>query len=338
MAIKRQQDEYRDHLALVLDALEINLEAYKNGRVGGWLAISTQLYILLVDPSRGQPLITRLLADFTLHPINKPDISRKPTKYLLHFSREVVFDKTKPKLPLKDWLDQTLDVLHINTSGKSKGVYISIRELIEETRNQAGGGHFDPKIRETIRATTGFKLVEEGKSIPYHIKRLIEISEYIIPEIRSQYQNRYQGDARVESHMMVLRGLSYVKSEFDKKVDINNGIFIHAICYIYKTDIDAPRTFFHIASLDNKFELKVATNEHNKLHAYLVSPTGEVVSTNSFEQKQFEAKLLFLVCALRKNKGKMVLDLCLDDNICEAVDIDNFIAAERSLIFSVGAT
>lgn len=188
-----QQD--RDHLLEILDALDINIEAYNQGRSAGWMAVSAQLFILLCDRNRRNrwtALVERAIPTFALHPLLN-DLSGKAHQYLLYIPkinfnsqnlRLELFNLNEPRIPLADWLRQVIAILPVNETG----VPITLEGLITESRHQAGGGHFDPNVRETLQAAESFIFVEGGAHLPFFSKSLAAIGEYVSDEIRSQMQ------------------------------------------------------------------------------------------------------------------------------------------------------
>ena len=191
----RSPKEFQEHLQTSLEAIDVNARAYHDGADAGWLAVSTQLYVLLCDRSRGQTLIERTIPSLVLSPLKMEDPKKKKVGYLLHlpgFSTGPdgfqwnLFDHTAAKIPIANWLDQTVAVLSIKENGKNKGVYISLSDIVREGRNQAGGGHFDPEIRDVLQATMGLRVVDKGRDRPFHEKYLVTVGEYVADEIRSQ--------------------------------------------------------------------------------------------------------------------------------------------------------
>ncbi len=187
---QRTQQEFRDHLYKSLEVLEKNVINFKKGDQTAWLTIGAQLYILLCDKSKGPVLTERVIPNFSLHPLLS-DLSHQEGKYLLYTTKMVfrpdgitleLFNLKNPKIPLGKWLQQTVAILNIG----EKGIPITIGGLIQEVWDQAGPGHFDPDVRETLQATSGGKFVEKGIENPLHVKYLVSIADYIVPEIRQQ--------------------------------------------------------------------------------------------------------------------------------------------------------
>ncbi len=192
---RRTQREFREQLDQSLEALEINLEAYERGRAAGWLGVASQLYVLLCD--QAGPLVDRVSPELSLHPLMQ-DVSQKSVKYLLYLPKVSfgpdgmaldLFDLEKPALPFAEWLEQTVAVLNVGNTG----IYVTIRDLIIEVRNQAGPGHFTPTVRETAQATTGFKIVEKGMPGSFHEKCIVAIGKYVLLAVREHLRKHEAG-------------------------------------------------------------------------------------------------------------------------------------------------
>ena len=185
---KRKPQEFIDQIHLLLNSLEILIAADKNGEPGAWLPVPGVLWVLLCDTDGGRrpTLIDTVIPDFSLHPLLH-DASKEPGEYLLYVSGMewdqhrfdfTPFDPSQPRIPLAQWLEQTVAVLG--------GTPITLGKLISETRHQEGAGHFDPEVRETVQATTGLRFREMGDEKPFHAKLLVSIAEYIVSETKKQ--------------------------------------------------------------------------------------------------------------------------------------------------------
>ncbi len=189
----RSPQEERQHLLDILDVLHINIDAFKQGRSAGWMSVSAQLFVLLCDRSkynRQTALVERVMPGFCLLPLRE-DLSDKVGRYLfflprIKFNHESLslelFAFDEPKIPLGDWLSQVIAIGTVNESG----VPISIETLITDTRNQAGGGHFDSNVREELQAAESFTFVEGGARLPFFAKTLVAIGEHVQSEVRNQ--------------------------------------------------------------------------------------------------------------------------------------------------------
>ena len=180
----------RAQLEEQLDNLELNIEAYRQGRRSGWLGVANRLSILLCHQKKRGALVTELIPDFMLHPLLQ-DMTPQREKYLLwtprvKFDQEgfelELFDFEQRRIHLSKWLKQTVAVLAVDESP----VYITLEQLIREARNQAGGAHVDPSPDEVVQATSGYVFREKGGLYPFHIKCLMAIGEYLLVEIRKQ--------------------------------------------------------------------------------------------------------------------------------------------------------
>lgn len=187
----RTPQEERLHLLEILDALDINVEAFNQGRSAGWMAVSAQLFILLCDKNKYNNwtvLVERVIPDLSLHLLLK-DLSNKVGKYLLYLPkinfdaermRLEFFNFDEPKITLQEWLSQVIAIGTVNNAG----VPISIETLITTTRQQAGGGHYDPNVREDLQAAQSFIFVEGGAHLPFFSKALVAIGDYVLKEVR----------------------------------------------------------------------------------------------------------------------------------------------------------
>jgi hypothetical protein len=218
---KRKDDEFRDQFLRSLKSLDRNLESYKRGDVDVWQDISTQLFILLCDRVPIS-LAERLIRNLSLHPL-LTDVSKSKQNYLLidavrkRFTPDGVefelFDLSQPRIPLGDWLQQTLlyvredaskDILDNlpwvpdGTGGmfmvkevpehlRGEPTDVTLGLLISEARNQMGGGHFTPTIRAIMQATESVVIREKGNIQPFHVKCLVAIAEYVAAELRRQW-------------------------------------------------------------------------------------------------------------------------------------------------------
>jgi len=188
----RSQYEVISHLEKILSILERAVQDYKKnkGESTLWLAASSQLYILLVDKSNGKPLIERVIPNVKYHPLHKDmtDIAPKALLSLpkLEMSSDGItvdlFNTNAKKIPLSDWLEQTIAVLNYD----DKGHPITIKKLIEYTYLHEGGGHYPSEIDSTAKALSGFMFVEGGKQAPFFQKATITIADYLIIEIRKK--------------------------------------------------------------------------------------------------------------------------------------------------------
>ena len=189
----RTPQEERDHVLEILDALDVNVEAFKKGTSAGWMNVSSQLFILLCDRNkhnRWTALVERVIPRFSLHPL-LTDLSSKAGKYLFYLPRIrfdaedlrlELLDLDASKIPLATWLTQVIVIGTVNDSG----VPISIETLIKVTRDQAGGGHYDPNVGKGLQAAESFTFVEGGAHLPFFKKTLITIAEYVRDEVQTQ--------------------------------------------------------------------------------------------------------------------------------------------------------
>lgn len=52
-----------------IDAIQINVDAYLTGRKAGWLAVGSQIYVLLCDPNPKSSLLGKLIPSIKFYPL-----------------------------------------------------------------------------------------------------------------------------------------------------------------------------------------------------------------------------------------------------------------------------
>ncbi len=175
-----------------LDSIQLNIESYRKGVRAGWLCVSTQLYILLVDPNPTRSLLGRLLPDISFIPLASP-VSRPKDKddveWLMHSPGPVhfesgklsvkMYDDSKPKIPMKKWLKQVIGV----HSYKDKGHYTTIRDLIRYSRIQMGAGHFDIEWDEISKSLENPRIVSGGVDYPFYEWAIVVTGSVVANEV-----------------------------------------------------------------------------------------------------------------------------------------------------------
>ncbi|MGV8075061.1 MAG: hypothetical protein AB2L11_10960 [Syntrophobacteraceae bacterium] len=195
--IPLQDSEKREKLLYAVEAIEINVEAYLNGRRAGWLAVASQLFILLCDPNPHSSLIRTLLPDAAFYPLatqiqrarNKDDVAwlmHSPAP--MHFEpgkvTVVLFDLSKPKIPFKKWLKQVIGVHNY----EDEGHYITIENLIYHARNQMGAGHLDTEWDRISKSLEYPQIRMNGIAYPFYEWAIIMIGHIVIDEIKVAFQ------------------------------------------------------------------------------------------------------------------------------------------------------
>ena len=130
----RTKQEIQSHLNDSLTALETNIFNYNNGDQTAWLAIATQLHVLLCNKIEGFALIERVIHNFSLHPL-LIEMSGKETLFLMSAPgievkngkiKLKLFDFSKSAIPLGLWLKQTIMIMNYRGQGSSnyhRGTY-----------------------------------------------------------------------------------------------------------------------------------------------------------------------------------------------------------------------
>ncbi len=185
----RSDSENLYFLVQLLDVLRIGLEAYQNKRFAAWLVISARLHQLLTDTARRKtPVALRVLPELTLHPM-KQDLRQRQLEYILaspvsiHYSRPNVnleiFETSRMRIPINDWLEQIAYIVDSNE--------ITLRELIVNSRDKLGGGHYDPVLDPATQK------IEKILTFVHHDDRtlvfadyLVAIAIYVLPQLEAR--------------------------------------------------------------------------------------------------------------------------------------------------------
>lgn len=188
--IPRSQIE--EGLLQALDAIQVNIEAYLSGTRAGWLAVGAQLFVLLCDPNPSRSLLGSQRPGTSFYPlttrIDRP--KNDTTGYLMHSPAPVsfddgkmtvhLFDTSRPKVPMKEWLRQVIGV-HCYAD---KGHYVTIENLIRYARKQMGPAHFDLE-RDTIAKALEFPQIRfRGENHPFYEWAIILIGHIVLNEVR----------------------------------------------------------------------------------------------------------------------------------------------------------
>lgn len=182
----RKPEEALYHLVEVLDVLRLGVDTYKSGRTSTWMIISAYLHQLLVDKTNGnRPLATRVIPSLKLHPMYI-DISSTASLMQAPFritdSGLDIFDWKRPRIPLDDWLKQ---VAYIQPQNQH-GVPITLEDLIQMPRHQAGSVHFDEEIGDAMCLIEGvLTFVRVGDNQLSYRDYLMAIGDYIQSELNS---------------------------------------------------------------------------------------------------------------------------------------------------------
>lgn len=215
----RNHPEFQNEFVRSLNRLSRQLKNYQNGDVDAWQDMATKLFILLCDRTP-VPLAKRIMPNVSLHPL-LVDISEIKHDYSLidavkkHFDANGItfdlFDLSKPKIGLEEWLQQSvlyvreetpnevLDKIPWVSDGKGmmfkdipeellgESTDATLELIISEARNQMGGGHFTPSVRAIMQATESVIVKEKGIVTSFHAKCIVAIAEYITTELEQQW-------------------------------------------------------------------------------------------------------------------------------------------------------
>ncbi len=195
--VPKSRVELKSQLTTLLDAVRLNIDAYLNNKSAGWLAVSSQLYTLLVYPSWNSSLLGYLYPDTALYPLkyqikrpqNSGDVSYLINSVGASFSGNTItiqlFDTNAPKMKLKKWLKQVINV----SSHDNKGYYATIEDLIRYSRNQMGGGHLD-KEWDAIAETLKYPEIRlDGETYPFYHWATILVGHVVESEARERIAN-----------------------------------------------------------------------------------------------------------------------------------------------------
>jgi hypothetical protein len=187
MARDRSKDELVNGFKQSLKVIQINLDAYNQGIPEGWIAIATQIYKLLCDKMGKNALALHVFPDLKLHPMRvKTDSSEK---VWLSFPFRIqktpsgprygdIFDETQDKIPLLDWLGQTIIVV--------RGVRFSILQFFRAVRDKEAA-HFDPTVSSELDAlylTSWHNFVEAVEQTTQQSELVtIAVAEYILEQL-----------------------------------------------------------------------------------------------------------------------------------------------------------
>jgi tetratricopeptide (TPR) repeat protein len=185
----RNQEENLYILVEILDVLRIGIEAYRKERSAAWLIISARLHQLLADRTNRQlPLALRVIPDLQLHAMKQNLRNRKvdfsmASPVSIHsteygFGLEI-FDTSKLRIDLSDWFEQIAYIIDHNE--------ITLKQLIEEPRHQAGAVHFDPILRPSTHRIEGVLLYATiGEKQLSFRDYIFAMGEYVQAEMNGQ--------------------------------------------------------------------------------------------------------------------------------------------------------
>lgn len=221
--LKRNSFEYKNQFILSLKNLERNLNDYNEGELYAWQDIANNLFVLIGDNVAGS-VASKVIPNLSFYPLlnninnirhNCSLISAFGVEFTDNDIRIILFNTTKPKLMLLEWLNQYLfyyktirpDVtqamldtvpVHYEEHGSYqiipeeffiKPIEATLGELIRETRNQMGSEHFTPTIRDKMQHAEGIIFTGKKGIRPLYEVCIIAIAEYAIPELKEQFSN-----------------------------------------------------------------------------------------------------------------------------------------------------
>jgi len=198
MAIKNERipltdSERHTRLLDAIGAVEINIDAYLNGKRPGWLAVGSQLFILLCDPNPSSSLIGALLPHIAFLPLSTQILqpkSKDDETWLMHSPAPVhfepgritveLFDSSKAKMPMGRWLRQVIGVHNYGDESH----YVTIAQLIYYARNQMGAAHLDAKWDRVAKSLEHPQLHANGTVYPFYEWALILIGHVVVSEAK----------------------------------------------------------------------------------------------------------------------------------------------------------
>ena len=216
---RREENEFQAEFLRSLDRLQRYLDAYYQDDNDAWQDMVGKLSILLCDRTP-IPLAEKIIPNLSLHPLILDITGIKENYQLYDAVRKSytptgiifeLFDLSRPKLPLEEWLQQTVlyiseetpkEILesipwesdsyigmikNIPNTLKNRGTAITLYDLIWESRSQMGIGHFTPTVRSAMQTTESVLIRDKRKYISYHAKCIIAISEYVVLELNQQW-------------------------------------------------------------------------------------------------------------------------------------------------------
>ena len=178
------RNKIHQYLLNSISILDANISLFHAGTKEVYIVIANELRKLVCD--KNNSLLPKVFSTILCYPIKYPDIKNKQGLILQTFGGMKfngkgdykiidLFDESKSKLLLKDWLKQTL----LFSFGE-----ISIEQLIKSVSDKEGA-HADDNYNQTIHQ---FKFLQVGSKDTrgYYITA---IGEYLLSEIK---QNVHQ--------------------------------------------------------------------------------------------------------------------------------------------------
>jgi tetratricopeptide (TPR) repeat protein len=270
----RQSEENLYLLVEVLDVLRIAIEAYQDGHQSAWLIISARLHQLLTDKAKKQiPLALRVIPELELHPMRQ-NLRDREVDFILAspvgihstekgFSLEI-FDTSKLRVSLSDWLNQIAYIIESDE--------ITLQQLIEEPRHQAGAVHFDPVLRPSMRRIEGILLYAfVGEKQLSFRDYLVAIGAYVQAELNAQtiaalgngYRQQANFEKTSEFYESALQSFIEIKDLQGQSEQWNNKGYL---AYL-QGDFAVAKKYYQIAqNLNQQLGWKDATvNVNNNL-------------------------------------------------------------------------
>lgn len=258
----RKPEEALYHLVEVLDVLRLGIDTFRDGRKSTWMIVSAYLHQLLIDKTNGnKPLAARVIPSLKLHPIlfnasSKESLRHAPVS--ITNSNLEIFDWSKPRIPLDDWLSQ---VAYIQLKNQ-QGISITIGELIKMPRHQAGGVHFDEEVADTMHLIEGvLTFAHIGEYQLTYRDYLVAIGDYVLTELNSDLMgclgNGYLGlgqEAKAKEFLQTAIRLSRVVENRDLLLEqlTNLGKFHYKILELSKSELCYTEALSISQSLNDK--------------------------------------------------------------------------------------
>lgn len=186
MGRERTLNERVEGVRRALESIEIGIDAYHEGKLQGWQQVVIQLYKLLLDKESG-PLVSVTFPDLALHPMTVEVPKPNPGDILffmlgrVHLSPRMfsveLFDETKLRIPLSDWLQQILFVLDSRE--------YSIARFIRILRHSEAA-HFGVKTGQDVEATRAIRIIQSGITQSNAEAYTVALGDYVLKQLKER--------------------------------------------------------------------------------------------------------------------------------------------------------
>lgn len=189
------QDDYQDSVKILRDCVSF----CNQGAMHYYRSIAVELRKLLCDAKNSNGgLLQELFSNEGFHPIQRSltDLPRpdsppetEDSKWILTFalSGEIllsrpgivrIFDESKPKIPVSEWLEQPIAFL----GPEEDAGFVTIRNLIKAVADKEGA-HADKTLGPVLRLTQPFKINAGRGVVSLHKEYIIGIGEYVLGQL-----------------------------------------------------------------------------------------------------------------------------------------------------------